>query len=94
MPSLVLPAGTCSFLSVPSCSAADSSTSEQSTGLGKRRHGREREEQGGQAQMLLQCSAALSFLPAELLMISEVFEHTAEVEEEEKKSRGAMKRNG
>ncbi len=39
-------------------------------------------------------SSASSPPSAELLMINEVFDHTAEVEEEEKKSRGVTKRNG
>ncbi len=44
--------------------------------------------------MSLQHSAALSFPPAQNLMISDIFINTAEVEEEEKKSRAATKRNG
>ncbi len=51
-------------------------------------------KQEGQAQMLLQHSAALSFPPSQHLMISDIFINTAEVEEEEKKSRGAKKGMG
>jgi hypothetical protein len=50
--------------------------------------GGKEKKQEGLAQM-----AAHSFPPAQHLMISDIFQHTAEVEEEEKKSRGATKKN-
>ena len=56
--------------------------------------GGKREKAGRAAQMLLHHSAALSFSPAQHLMISDIFRNTAKVEEAEKKSRGATKRNG
>ncbi len=44
--------------------------------------------------MLLQHSAALSFPPAQHLMISDIFINTAEVEEEEKKAEELRKGMG
>jgi hypothetical protein len=56
--------------------------------------GGKREKAGRQAQMSSQHSAARSFPPAQHLMISDIFRNTAKDKEEEKKSRGATKRNG
>ncbi len=56
--------------------------------MGKRRHGREREKAGRAGTNVAAVPCCTLFSPAELLMISDIFEHTAEVKEEEKKAEG------
>ena len=56
--------------------------------------GGKREKAGWAGTNVVAALCCMLLFPCSVLMISDIFINTAEVKEEEKKSRGATKRNG